>query len=184
MQFQMTEPSLDRDKLLDVVHYICAKCSSAELGNVKLHKILYFSDMLHYLSTGRALTGVEYRKQKFGPVARHLSWAVDRLIENGQLEVVDRDYFGFKKLDYKSIQEPITRRLGNEAIQILNDVMDFVCARSAREISELSHNAAWQAVEVGETIPYYSAYGLIPSEITEEDLTAASAEARDLLPVG
>jgi hypothetical protein len=32
--------SLDRDKLLDVVHYICARCDRRELGKVKLHKIL------------------------------------------------------------------------------------------------------------------------------------------------
>src|SRR6266849_9373459 len=57
----------DRAKLLDVVHYVCAKVPVPELGRVKLHKNLYFADMLHFAATGRPLTGVEYQKQPFGP---------------------------------------------------------------------------------------------------------------------
>jgi hypothetical protein len=63
-------PKVDLQKLKDVVHYICAQCRQDELGNVKLHKILYFADMLHFLGSNRPLTGVEYQKQSFGPVAR------------------------------------------------------------------------------------------------------------------
>ena len=66
----------DRRKLLSVVHCICATGPVEELGRVKLHKILYFADMLHYAARGQPLTGVEYQKQPFGPAARHLTWAL------------------------------------------------------------------------------------------------------------
>ena len=169
---------LDKQKLVDVVHYVASRCSTSELGKVKLHKILYFSDMLHYLATGEPLTGVEYRKQKFGPVARHLTWACERLSEEGKIRIDKRDYFGFQKLDYISIRNPDSRSLSNQAVQILNDVIEFVCSRSAREISELSHNSAWEAAKLGETLPYFTVYGWLPAAISEAELLETVNEAR------
>jgi hypothetical protein len=171
----------DRAKLLDVIHYVCAKVPTAELGRIKLHKALYFADMLNFAATGRPLTGVEYQKQAFGPVARHLSWAVRTLAEAGRLEVRRRNYFGFPKDDFVSLKAPDMSRLSSNEVQLIDDVTDFVCARSAREISELSHNAAWESVAIGERIPYYTAFDLQPVEITDEDVEWGASEARRIL---
>lgn len=180
----LLQPAFDREKFKDVVHFICDNCNIHELGNVKLHKILYFSDMLCFLSTGNPMTGAEYQKQQFGPAARHLSATIDQLIRDNRLRVEKRNYFGFTKVDYISIQQPSRLRLGsNEEVQILREVIDFVCARSAKEISELSHNEAWHAAELGETIPYYSAFGMVPSGISIQDMEAAIEEARKIRPV-
>jgi uncharacterized phage-associated protein len=174
------EPKADLQKLKAVVHYICAQCQQDELGNVKLHKILYFADMLHFLGSNKPLTGVEYQKQSFGPIARHLSWAVNELCREGAIRVQKRNYFGFNKTDYISIQRPSSSQLTNSEMSLLNDVIEFVCERSAKEISELSHSDPWKAAEVGETIPYYSAYGLLPSAVTDADIDAAVVEARSI----
>lgn len=171
---------LDREMLKDVVHYICDRCEMAELGNVKLHKILYFADMLHFRETGRPLTGVEYVKQPFGPTARHLTWAVGELEREGRLRVAHRSYYGFAKKDYASLKPPATTRIGNRQAVLLHDVIDFVCARSTREISELSHNAAWEAARMGEVLPYYTVFGWEPGEVTDDDLAWAMTEGERL----
>jgi hypothetical protein len=171
----------DRAKLLDVVHYVCDKLPPPELGRVKLHKILYFADMLHFAATGRPLTGVEYQKQPFGPVARHLTWAVRNLAAAGKLEVRRRDYFGFAKYDFIALEAPDTSRLSALERQLIDDVSAFVCAHSAREISELRHNAAWEGVAVGERIPYYTAFDLQPVEISDEDVEWGAAEAERIV---
>jgi uncharacterized phage-associated protein len=176
----MLEPKLDREKLKAVIHFICARCPVETLGNVKLHKILYFSDMLHFSHTGRALTGVEYTKQPFGPVARHLSWAVSVLEKEGVLRINSRSYFGFTKKDYVSLRSPSPSALSNEEAHLISEVIDFVSAKSAREISELSHNVAWETAELGEVIPYVSVFGFQPDEITEADLRYAEREAKRL----
>lgn len=176
-------PKFNRDKFRDVVHYICANCEPAELGNVKLHKILYFADMLKFMDTLEPLTGVEYQKQKFGPVARHLTWAVDELCREGLLRVERRQYFGYTKLDYISQVSPNTNRLTNEEVDLLNDVIAYVCSKSAKEISELSHDVAWEAARIGEIIPYYAALGLLPEAVTDADVKAAVEEARRIRPV-
>ena len=171
----------DRAKLSEVVHYVCARIPAPELGRVKLHKILYYADMLHFASTGRPLTGVDYQKQPFGPVARHLSWALGSLVQAGKLEVKRRDYFGFAKYDFIALKAPDASRLSALERQLIDDVSDFVCARSAREISELSHNAAWECVGVGERIPYFTAFDLQPVEISDEDVEWGASEARRII---
>jgi hypothetical protein len=80
----------DRAKFLDVVHYVCAKTPVEELGRVRLHRILYLADMLHFTASGRPLTGADYQKQPFGPAARHLAWALETLQDNGSLDVRQR----------------------------------------------------------------------------------------------
>lgn len=169
--------TLDRDKLLDVVHYVCAACSPEELGRVKLHKILYYADMLHFLDSGEPLTGAEYQKQQFGPVAKPLNWTLSRLVERGDIRVEARAYFGYEKQDFISLREPASNRISEAEKRILDDVIEFVTARSAREISELSHTAVWEAAQMGETLPYFTAYALIPSEFTDSDFQWAEAEA-------
>lgn len=176
-------PEFNREKFKDVVHFVCASCSPEELGNLKLHKILYFSDMLKFLSSLQPLTGVEYIKQKFGPTARHLTWAVNELCKEGRLKVVRRDYFGFEKVDYISLTSPSRKRLSNDDVHLLSDVIDFVCSKSAKEISELSHDAAWEAAELGQTIPYYAAPGLVPAPVSEQDIAGAIDEAHRIRPL-
>lgn len=171
----------DRAKFEAVVHYICANVPVEELGRVKLHKILYFSDMLHFVATGRPLTGVEYQKQPFGPAARHLKAALDKLQREGALEVLRRDYFGFPKYDFVSKTPPNNQTFSNTEISLLGEVMDFVRLKSAREISDLSHNDAWHSVKMGERIPYYSAFSLYPVELNEEDIAWGESEARRIV---
>ncbi len=169
----------DRERLKDVVHYICSQCDEADLGNVKLHKILYFSDMLHFNSTMKPLTGVSYVKQQFGPTAQHLTAVVSELAREGRLQVTERQFYGFRKKDYTSLTPPHLGRIGN-ALPLLDEVIAFVCSHTAKEISELSHNAAWDAAGMGEVLPYYTAIGMEPAELTEDDFVWADVEGERL----
>jgi Antitoxin SocA-like, Panacea domain len=171
----------DRAKLLDVVHYVCAKVPQRELGRVKLHKILYLSDMLHFAATGRPLTGVDYQKQSFGPAARQLTWALRALKDNGTLRVERRDYFGFPKLDFIVLRPVDPSRLSDDDRRLIDDVAEFACGRAAGEISDLQQDAAWESVAIGARIPYFTAFMLQPMEITEEDIAWGASEARRIL---
>lgn len=159
----------DREKLKETVLLIASLCPPDELGNVKLHKILYFSDMLHFLAEARPITGVDYLKQKFGPVARHLTQATSQLQQEGKLEVRADDYFGLPKKTYVPKTKYKQHRLSDLEVSIVREMSDFVRGQSAREISIFSHNAAWESVELGEVIPYFTALRLIPTEVDDSD---------------
>ncbi len=173
----------DENKFRVVVHFVCSKCDPDKLGNVKLHKILYFADMLHFSATGSPLTGADYVKQKFGPTARHLTKALSWLRDSGFLRIETSDYFGFEKKAYHSLRQPKPGVLSNSEVSLIEDVIDFVCAKSAREISDLSHDLAWEVSSMGERIPYAAVMGWHATEITPRDIEVAIAEAKRIRPI-
>lgn len=175
------EVQFDRTKLKDVVHYVISRFDEPrDLGNVKLHKILYFSDMCMYAATGSPITGVEYQKQQFGPVARHLTWAIQALQRDGRIRAETRDYYGFPQLLLRSLNAPPVDGVSESERVLLDDVIDFVRGRSAREISDLSHTAIWESRTTGETIPYHTAFSLAPTVVTDADVAWGVEEAKRL----
>ncbi len=175
----------DRERFKDVlhyaVHYACKRYDPDSLGNTKLHKVLYFTDMLHYLEHGCPLTGADYLRQKFGPIARHLSWATESLRSEGRISMSDRSYHGYTKKDYQALVEPSTMRLSRSQTNLIEEIVDFVCAKTAVEISDFSHDHVWASVPMGDRIPYYAAYAMFPAEVSERDIEEATAEAIQLV---
>lgn len=168
----------DRGKLKALVLYTCRKCESANLGAVKLHKVLYFSDMLHYAWSGAPITGATYRKRQLGPTCDNLLPILRELENEGSLQVRTSDYFGYQKKEYLASTEPEMERFSSREIALIDEVIDFVCCdNTARTISEFSHNKAWQMAEFGDILPYRSVYHIFPNQVSLEAMEWASSEA-------
>lgn len=157
----------DKEKFLAAVLWIVQRFSAEpdKLGKTKLHKILYYADMLSFADTGEPLTGAEYQKQAHGPTARYLAWALRELETAGKIETFKRSYFGTTKLDLRAIDHTKSHLISNYEAELLEDVCEFVSGFSAKEISEISHALPWQIVEMGQRIPYGSAVWLWPQDI-------------------
>jgi hypothetical protein len=177
----------DREKFKLVVHYAVHHATYAygpeSLGNTKLHKILYLADMLHYLDTGRPLTGADYQRQRFGPTARHLTWALQALNAEGRVSVSKRNYYGYAKSKYESLVAPASSRLSDLETGLIEEMVGFVCARTAAEIGEFTHDDVWSSVPMGQRIPYFAAFAMFPAEVTDEDVEDATQEAIRLAPL-
>jgi hypothetical protein len=177
----------DREKFKDVVHYVVDYAKDhfrpEALGNTKLHKILYFADMLRYLDTGKPLTGAEYQRQRFGPTARHLARSLATLEAEGRLSVTTRNYYGYVKSEYQPLTPPASNRLSVAEKGLIEEMVKFVCARTAAEISDFSHDDVWSSVPMGQRIPYYAAFAMFPAELTDEDIQDARQEAIRIAPL-
>ncbi len=171
----------DREKLKAAILHICAGCDPANLGAVKLHKVLYFSDMLHYAQTGKPITGAVYRKRPFGPTCDPLLSTLSGLEREGSLEIESVDYFGYQKKNYRAKVKPETNRLSADELNLLDEVIDFVCnSNSAKTISEFSHNRAWDIVEFGEVMPYHSIFSIFPTQVSKEATDWAESEVKQI----
>ncbi|MEM1147581.1 MAG: Panacea domain-containing protein [Pseudomonadota bacterium] len=175
------EPYIDYDyaKFVDTVHYVCELFSStpSDLGHVKLHKILYFSDMTRFYETGRALTGVEYLKQQYGPTARDLAKALRELENSNQLKVEKRKVFGYSKVEFKDVVPLKSNRLSDEEKELIQAVAQWARTMTAVEISEYSHKLPWESAKLGERIDYATAGQLFPRKVTQADLDWANRAA-------
>jgi len=173
----------DRDKLRAAVLHVIGLCKPDRLGAVKLHKVLYYSDMLTYLDTGKPVTGAEYRKRPFGPTCDAVLTVLDDLSRNGEISIEKVEYHGFLKKQFTLVSNPETNRLSESEKATLAEMVDFVCYNnSAKTISDFSHDMVWEMVEFGDIIPYHNAIHLIPNVPSREATIWAETEAKRIAP--
>lgn len=167
----------DREKLKAVILYTCRTCKPAQLGAVKLHKVLYYLDMLGYAASGTAVTGATYRKRPHGPTCDALLPMLRELVASQDIRMAEVDYFGYRKKQFEALSEPDLARLSSQEIGLLDEIIDFVCRHnSARTISEFSHGRAWEIAGFGDVLPYHGALHLFPDQVSEEAFDWASGE--------
>ncbi|MGP0057808.1 MAG: Panacea domain-containing protein [Beijerinckiaceae bacterium] len=175
------EMQFDRTKLKEVILYACSHCEPAKLGAVKLNKVLYFADMLHYANVGAPITGSTYRKRPMGPTCDQLPGTLDELERTGELQIRDVDYFGFRKKEYIASAIEQGETLSKLQRELLNEVIEFVCVNnSAKTISEFSHNKAWEIAEFGAEIKYNSVFNLFPTQVSPDTWEWAAQEAQSV----
>lgn len=168
----------DRAKFKDVVLYVCASCEPDRLGAVKLHKVLYFADMIHFVTKGVPLVGSTYRKREYGPTSDHLLPILRELERERAIEIEEIDYFGYRKKVYIAQKKPITERLSRDELALIDEIIDFVSQNNtAKTIGEFSHNRAWEKVEFGDEIPYHSAFYLFPTVVSQETIEWGAEES-------
>jgi hypothetical protein len=162
-------------KLNAVVHYICARCKdSSKLGATKLNKTLFYSDLAHYLATGKTLTGTKYKKLQHGPVPSEILTSVSQLESSGKLMTKTADCYGHNKTEYISLQEPDLENLEKDEIDLLAMMIDYVCDNhTASSISELSHDIVWEAASMGEEIPMSAYLASKAGNIEPQDISWA-----------
>ena len=172
------EVQFNKTKFKQLVLYICANCPPDQLGAVKLNKVLYFADMMKFAGTGSPLTGARYRKRPYGPTTDALLPTLRELEREDAIHIEEMNYFGYRKKVYIPISAPDTTIFNESDLQLIDDIIAFVCHNNtAKTISELSHNKAWELAEPSAEIPYHTAYYLFPSLVSEETREWASKEA-------
>lgn len=174
-----THVQFDRNKLKAAILHIVGVCPPDRLGAVKLHKVLYFLDMIFFAQSGRAVTGAEYRKRPFGPTCVPLLPTLSEMERDGSIRITETDYFGLRKKEFAALVSPDYDRLAPQEIALLDEVIDFVCNRnSARTISELSHQLPWELAEFGGVIGYDTALLLFPEQPSAEAMALVEGEAQ------
>jgi len=166
---------IDKQKFKELVLYICSRADRSNLGSIKLRKILWLSDFISYLRTGKPITGVTYIKQEFGPVPNHLPPAIDELESEGRLITREtRPFNVHKKWEYIAMADPDLSLFTGVEIGLVNEIMEYVLEKhTAESISDFSHNTIWELAEIGEEIPYEAAFAIESGEITGKEIEIA-----------
>ena len=175
----------DMDKLKKLTHYICAKAPNPyQLGATKLNKILWRSDFGAYLHTGKPITGEVYIKHQFGPVPQHINEILRELRDVDKAIAISEAsgysiYMGepYTQRLFFSLTRPSLSGFTAEEISIVDDMIHLICTHhTARSISDASHDIIWKNAEIGEEIPYHTAFVNLLGEITPEDIDWAKSE--------
>lgn len=138
-------------------------------GGTKLNKILFYADFYFYRRIGKPITGAEYIKQEFGPTPKRLL-PVRKQLEGKKEAAVQRVHFlGKEQQRLIALRDPDLSLFSGEEIALLDQVIEFLWAKTAKEVSELSHNRIWRVARLGQSIPYEAAF-LSSDEPSESDI--------------
>lgn len=153
-------PERHPDKRLGELMLYIAKKSQFDpnFGGTKLNKILYYADFVSFGRSGKPITGAEYIKQEFGPTPKRLL-PVRKLLETRKEAAVQRvDFLGKEQQRLVALRDPDLSLFSGEEIALVDQVIEYLRGKTAREVSELSHDRAWRVAKMGGAIPYEAAF--------------------------
>ncbi len=161
----------DRDRFRALVHYICWICEDPrKLGVHRLNLVLWYSDRSIYLESGRPITGATYIRHQAGPQARPLQPMLAELEKDGVLARRLANRSGDFDLLF-AIQRPDLTRFKADEISVVEAVTRVVCLDSSGSIShQTAHDRIWQAAQIGEVLPYFTAFAGRPGDILAADI--------------
>jgi hypothetical protein len=163
------------NRLAALAHYVIWRCDPADLGAVKLYKILWFADLECYRRTGRSITGATaYTKRQFGPVPKGIMQALESLEHEGKIAVARENYHGYPKTMFLALSRPDLQAFEADEIATVDMITDIIRQKhTAASISELTHDALWSESEIGQDMSVGAA-AVIAGEITPEDIDWAA----------
>lgn len=156
----MTRQPGDERKLGELLLYVANRLADDPAGGAtKVNKVLFFAEFAHVRAHGRPITGVEYQKLEHGPAPRRLVPVRRKLEDGGDAAVVEETYLGYLQKRLVAKRGADLSVFSSGELVVVDQVIEALQGRSARDVSELSHDeVGWQMVDVGEAIPYEAAY--------------------------
>lgn len=159
------------EKFKALVHYVVASADDPHrLGATRLNKICWYADTLAYRYGGKTITGETYIKRTHGPVPKSILATIRELEAEQKIHVRDHQLFQSRKMRLFQAMEDADASVFDEDER---GIIDFVVARvchdhTAASISELTHDAVWEAANDGEEIPMSATLVSEPAEFTEK----------------
>jgi transcriptional regulator with XRE-family HTH domain len=133
-------PKENVEKFEQILLYIVSKVGSRpNIGQTALYKLLYFIDFDYYEKYQEYLMGATYIKNTHGPSPISFAKIARNLETSGKLVLVQSKYFGFDQKKYLVTSEPLVSSLSAQELKHIDDELERLASKSAKELSDLSH---------------------------------------------
>jgi hypothetical protein len=154
----------DEEKFGELLLLVAEELADDRFGGAtKVNKVLYFAEFAHVRETGRPITGMPYRKLPNGPAPRNLTLVRDRLVRQGEAEIVTERVLGYEQHRLRPLRAARRQMFSETERRAVDDAVALLRGRTAAEASDLSHREpGWRMVEDGENIPFVTAF--LPQE--------------------
>lgn len=154
MPLRLPARSGKEKRLTELILYINKKLSNDDyFGQVKLNKVVFFSDFTAFGRLGRTITGVEYQHLDEGPAARPMVPIQRRMMTAGILVIEPRSLYGYTQDRPISLRDPDLSDFSGEEIAIVDAWIDRLRPMTATQVSKFSHDTfGWRITKKGHTI--------------------------------
>ena len=118
---------MSTNRLAALAHYVIWRCDPADLGAVKLYKILWFSDLEYYRRTGKTITGAmaytngNLARCRKASCKRSIRW-ITRIRSRSPKE----NYYGFPKTMFLARSRPDLQAFDGDEIAVVDMIADVI----------------------------------------------------------
>ena len=168
------------EKFVELLMHVASRLRGDRAGGAtKLNKVLFFVEFTHLRRHHQVVSGCQFQKLPHGPAPHQLLPVRRRLIDAGEAKLIEEDFLG------RPQQRLVPERAADltwftaEELQTIEDVLDQLEGMTGTQVSELSHHEpGWRLTEIGETIPFSTAFLDFPQAVTptSERLSKSVAE--------
>ena len=153
-------------------------------GATKLNKLLFFTDFLTYILYGKPVSGYTYQARPEGPMLKDFYKMRDKMADAKDIVVAKRNFGGFPQHKTLALRNADISKFSVEEMNTISHVVAEFRGMSASQISTLSHEfLGWQAVDIGEEIPYEIAL-VSTADLTNEEWEFPENLEIDLTKIG
>lgn len=164
-------------KILEAVHFICAKAEGLPLGATRLNKILWFTEKERFLHNLKPMLGLRFIKGPYGPMPPIIEDVCNELAASGLISIETVNYGAYTYTDIRSLCSPKPCLLSEEEQQFLQNLTWEICTEhSARSISDLTHNTIYYMLSLGEEYPVDLALVEKARPATDEEIASLMQE--------
>lgn len=172
-----------REKYKNAVLYFVSNLTKYELGSTKLAKLLYYLDFISYRDRKATVTGTDYYKQSYGPLAKDFVEVIGELVEEKKLKVETREFLpGQEKTDYLPLKNFDESVFGEYELILFRKLINKYKTWKTEEIVAKSHlEAPWTKTEDGGLIDFKLSFDIddfdskAEEEYKEEDAETIKA---------
>jgi uncharacterized phage-associated protein/DNA-binding transcriptional regulator YiaG len=152
----------NQEKFAEMVLYFFEHCQHLYL--VRLNKLLFYADFLHYKSTGRSLSGYRYQAISYGPVPEryemHFGLLVDEKLLTRSIDPERKNsYNGQSIVNYSPTRSARREVFSSAEWATLETICEQLGRKSRETIVQLSHEEdAWVDNEQAQAPISYQQY--------------------------
>ncbi len=153
----------NKENLKNSILYILAECGGKpNFGKTVLYKLLYFSDFDSFERFREPITGLNYYRQKFGPVPQQKEQygpTIEEMIDNSQLKKFKQEYYGKKQERYIALEDYEKKAFSAKQKEVIDNVLKRLSSMNALQIQNYAHgDYPWRVTKSGKIIPYKLAF--------------------------
>jgi len=148
-------------------------------GATKLNKVLFFVEFTHLRRHHRVVSGCQFQKLPHGPAPRQLLPVRRQLVDSGSADLIEEDFLGRPQHRLVPKRPADLTLFAADELGTIEDVLAQLAGMTGTHVSELSHQEpGWRLTEIGETIPFSTAFLDFPQVTTptSERLSKSVAE--------
>src|SRR5262245_56853189 len=124
-------------RLRELILHIASRCLDTEyFGAIKLNKVLAFADFTSFARHGKPITGVEYMRQRNGPVPRRMKPIVPQMEHDRLIAIHNRPLGGYVEHRFIPLRAANLTLFSPRDIAIVDEVIAKMSSATATQVSE------------------------------------------------